>query len=381
MDAIYTPPDLAGFVTAAVSQGAPRSIADFAAGDGALLRAAAARWPNASLFGSDIDVQAVQTIKLLLPRCISAHHDFLAGSGDGALTGRLFDLVLLNPPFSSRGNTRHTVDVDGITYRGSKALAFAARALRFLAPGGEIVAILPASVMVSERDAGLRAALEEWGSVEQIGEIRRAAFKSHAVAIVVLRISRNRVAKCARGKPVLVSLRPFSVKLSRGSVPMHEYVAAENGPRFIHTTDMREGAILLPVRRAAAELRRVRGPAVLISRVGRPAKGKIVLLPDGEAVLSDCVVAIQTLPTGREAELLDLLTANWDTVRSAYGGSCAPYTTLKRLAATLLRLGISSSIVTARSTSVSDEKGKPHRAANAVIAENLPPRQPRLTMP
>lgn len=58
---------------------------------------------------------------------------------------------------------------------------------------------------------------------------------------------------------MLVSLRPFSVELSRGSVPMHEYVAAATGPRFIHTTDMRDGMILPSERRAADELRRVRG--------------------------------------------------------------------------------------------------------------------------
>lgn len=369
MDAIYTPPDLAEFVTAAVSQDEPDAVADFAAGDGALLRAAATRWPTASLFGSDVDVQAVQTIKSLVPGCISAQHDFLAESGDGALTGRSFDLILLNPPFSSRGNKRHAADVDGVTHHGSKALTFAARALRFLSPGGEIVAILPASVMVSERDAGLRAALEDWGSVEQIGAIRRAAFKSHAVAVVVLRISRNRTAACAKEKPVLVSLRSFAVELSRGSVPMHEFVAVATGPRFIHTTDMREGTILPSGRRAAAQLRRVRGPAVLIPRVGRPNRGKIVLLPDGEAVLSDCVIALHTFPSGNEAKLLDLLVANWDVVKSVYGGSCAPYTTLKRLAAALLRLGIPSTIVAAGGGSVSNAKTAPKRAADSVIVE------------
>lgn len=371
MDAIYTPPDLAEFVTAAVSLGAPSSIADFAAGDGALLRAAAARWPDASLFGSDLDVQAVQKINSLVPGCISVQHDFLADSGDGALTGRSFDLILLNPPFSGRGNTRHAVDVNGMTHHASKALAFAARALRFLTAEGEVLAILPASVMVSERDAKLRAALEDWGSVEQIGDIRKAAFKSHAVAVVVLRISRNRMAKRAREKPALVSLRQFSVELSRGSMPMHEYVKAETGLRFIHTTDMREGTILPSMKRAAAELRRVQGPAVLIPRVGRPTKSKIVLLGDEEAVLSDCVIAIHTYPSGREAELLELLVANWNTVKSAYGGSCAPYTTLKRLAAALLRLGIPSTIVTAGSARLLDKKAKGHRAKNASIAEDL----------
>lgn len=371
MDAIYTPPDLAEFLTDAATIGAPRSIADFAAGDGALLRAASDRWPDANLFGSDVDAQAVQCMKSLVPGSISAQHDFLSNSGDGALTGLQFDLILLNPPFSSRGNTRHTVDVDGVIHHASKALAFAARARRFLAPGGEILAILPASVLVSERDAALLAALEDSGSVEQIGDIRRAAFKSHAVAVVVLRISRNRIAKCSKVKQTLVSLRPYSVEIVRGSVSMHEYVPVTTGPRFIHTTDMRDGILSSFERRAANELRRVQGPAVLVSRVGRPSKGKIVLLHDEEAVLSDCVIAMRTFPRGREPELLELLAANWETLKSAYGGSCAPYTTLKRLAAALLRLGISTSIVTAGSTHVSNEKDKSHRSAGAADVKSV----------
>jgi hypothetical protein len=283
----------------------------------------------------------------------------------------LFDLILLNPPFSSRGNTRHPVDLDGVIHYASKALAFAARALRFLAPGGEIVAILPASVMVSERDSALLAALENLGSVEQIGEVKRAAFKSYAVAVVVLRISRKRTAKRSKVKQTLVSLRPYSVEISRGSVSMHEYVPVATGPRFIHTTDMRDGILLSFEKRAANELRRVQGPAVLVSRVGRPSKGKIVLLQDEEVVLSDCVIAMRTCPRGRESELLELLTTNWETVKSAYGGSCAPYTTLKRLAAALLRLGISTSIVTAGNTHVSNEKDKSHRSAGAADVKSV----------
>ncbi|WP_022678027.1 N-6 DNA methylase [Novosphingobium sp. B-7] len=344
MDAIYTPPDLAKFLAEASTLASPRSIADFAAGDGALLRAAAARWPGAKLFGSDIDEQAVASIEALLPGCDTMIVDFLADASDRLLADRLFDLILLNPPFSGRGNKRYCAEIEGVDHKASKALAFAARALAHLAPGGEVIAILPASVLTSERDADLRTAMRAWGHIEQIGDVWRTAFKSHAVAVTVLRITRAKPKRKTIGTPSLVSLRPFAVEMTRGSLSVHEQVATDTGPRFIHTTDLQRNCLLPSDRRVSSAHRTISGPAVLIPRVGRPSSDKIVLLASGEAVLSDCVIALQTSPVGSEQALANLLVENWESLKTAYGGSWAPYTTLKRLTEALLRFGIASSV-------------------------------------
>lgn len=344
MDAIYTPPDLAKFLAEASTLASPGSVADFAAGDGALLRAAAARWPGAKLFGSDIDEHAVASIEKLLPDCDTMLIDFLAEPSDCPLADRLFDLILLNPPFSGRGNTRYSAKIEGVDYKASKALAFVARALAHLAPGGEIIAILPASVLTSERDAALRTAIRAWGHVDQIGDVWRTAFKSHAVAVTVLRITRVKPKRKTAGKPALVSLRPFAVEMTRGSLSVHKQVATDTGPRFIHTTDLQRNSLLPSDRFASSSHRTISGPAVLISRVGRPSSDKVVLLAAGEAVLSDCVIALQTIPVGSEQALADLLVEHWESLKTAYGGSCAPYITLKRLADALLRIGLASSI-------------------------------------
>ncbi len=346
MDAIYTPPELAQFLASATSLVSPAAIADFAAGDGALLRAAAERWPDARLFGSDIDETAVLSVGAGIARCDAKVHDLLADGNDSALGNQTFNLILLNPPFSCRGNTRFQAGFAGQIYSASKALAFVARALKYLAIDGELIAILPASVLVSERDAELFAAIRAWGSVEQIGDVRKDAFRSHSVTVTVLRISRSsRNHKSAVEKPLLVSLRPYAVEMSRGSLSVHDYVETKTGPRFIHTTDMREGHLGPTKRKASTERRRVHGPAVLISRVGRPSKDKVVQLHSCEAVLSDCVVALRTVPPGHEQALAATIVENWEIFKAAYGGSCAPYTTLKRLTETLLRLGIVSSIM------------------------------------
>ncbi|MDT9601075.1 N-6 DNA methylase [Sphingosinicella rhizophila] len=344
MDAIYTPPDLAKFLAEASTLASPRSVADFAAGDGALLRAAAARWPGAKLFGSDIDEQAVASIEALLPGCDTMLVDFLADASNRLLADRLFDLILLNPPFSGRGNRRYSAEIEGVDHKASKALAFAARALAYLAPGGEIIAILPASTLTSERDAALRKAMRAWGHVEQIGDVWRTAFKSHAVAVTVLRITRAKPKRKTISKPTLISLRPFAVEMTRGSLSVHEHVTTDTGPRFIHTTDLQRNCLLPSDRRASSAHRTISGPAVLIPRVGRPSSDKVVLLASGEAVLSDCVIALQTIPVGSEQALADLLVENWESLKTAYGGSCASYTTLKRLTKALLRFGLASSI-------------------------------------
>lgn len=346
MDAIYTPSELAQFLAAASSLASPGSIADFAAGDGALLRAAAERWPEARLFGSDIDETAVLSVRSTIAGCEVKVHDLLADGNDSALDAQTFDLILLNPPFSCRGNTRFQASIAGQIYSASKALAFVARALKYLSIDGELIAILPASVLVSERDAELISAIRAWGSVEQIGEIRKNAFRSHAISVTILRISRSvQQCKSALEKPLLVSLRPYAVEISRGSLSVHDYVETQEGPRFIHTTDMKNNRLAPTERKASAERRSVHGPAVLISRVGRPSKHKVVQLPDCEAVLSDCVIALKTVPAGHEQGLAAAIAENWETFKAAYGGSCAPYTTLKRLAEAFLRIGIVSSVM------------------------------------
>src|SRR5262245_55862582 len=129
----------------------PNLVADFAAGDGALLQAARSRWPKVPLFASDIDSAAISGVERSLPRCRVAVRDFLTdvpGQRSDDLVGAC-DLILLNPPFSYRGGSKYDVTLSDTRYFGSKALAFTARALRYLKSGGELISILPASVLIS----------------------------------------------------------------------------------------------------------------------------------------------------------------------------------------------------------------------------------------
>src|SRR5216684_560593 len=131
MDRFYTPLALAAELVGAVENPEPGVVVDFAAGDGSLLLAATTKWPNAKIVGTDIHRPTVRRLANTYERWTVFRTDFLrarqtriaARSGFGE-----FDVVLLNPPFSCRGGSCWTVDLNGNTVSCSRALAFVLRA-------------------------------------------------------------------------------------------------------------------------------------------------------------------------------------------------------------------------------------------------------------
>lgn len=362
MDEYYTPPGLAALLVGAARGRRAKLIADFAMGDGALLRAAASRWPRAKLFGSDINHAALESAGDLAPQIEFKTFDFLS---DGAskssleeLEGRC-DVILLNPPFTCRGNRRYPVVVDQQAYLGSKALAFVARALRYLKPGGELLAILPASCATSERDALLFQALQTRYAVNQVGEIRRKAFAGCSVGVILLRVRGRslltRAPAVARSVP-LVAVKPYSALIMRGCTPMHRTTDVPGGLPVVHSADLRGGACN-PQRWISVASRVAEGSVVLLPRVGRPDISKAILAELAPTCLSDCVIAIRSDPLGREAELLRLIRSNWNDLENVYGGSCAPYLTMARLKAFLMTLGVTSHLTNDMRLPQSEDRG------------------------
>ncbi len=154
LGAWYTPEWLVDRIldTVLADGATPRSVLDPACGDGRFLAAAAARWPDASLHGVDIDVDALTAARCRLgPGARLQHADGLVEPTAGG-----FDLVVGNPPFlnqlarrSSRGGRSH---LGGGPYADTAAL-FLARALALAAPaGGTVALVLPQSILAA-RDA------------------------------------------------------------------------------------------------------------------------------------------------------------------------------------------------------------------------------------
>ena len=112
MDRIYTPPYLAAFMAKASSVRPSQSeelvVADFAAGSGELLLAAASVWPNGTMAATDIDPLEIRNLRKIYASWRTGVCDFLNPRSRQSspvlqsLNG-CTNLVLLNPPFSCRG--------------------------------------------------------------------------------------------------------------------------------------------------------------------------------------------------------------------------------------------------------------------------------------
>jgi predicted RNA methylase len=343
IDEFYTPAALAQRVAGAVSSD-PRPglrIVDFAAGQGALLHAAAERFPESSLWAADISERSVRRLReaggMSVSRC-----DFLDGASRSRARvtrpDRRYDVALLNPPFSYRGHGGRSVDVLGVARRVSPAAAFVSVAASYLSADAELVAIVPAGTLTSDRDAVVWDALRLQGQVAVLDTFGRGTFPQMAARTVLVRLTKGSlVVPTHMARPV----RPLRLdaRLVRGCTPMYR-VRAGDDVELVHSTDIKGGRA--QARRVQAiRGRMLSGPAVLLPRVGRPSAGKIaVWTGDSSVLLSDCVVGLETKSDDDARRLQSLIVEDWADFALAWGGSCAPYITLRRLEAALAGLGV-----------------------------------------
>lgn len=348
IDPHYTPDDLASVLAAQLTgtSDGPLRIADFAVGAGALLRAVVRRFPEASAFGTDISEHAVTALRAEHPEWSVEVCDFLddpmRNSCAVTRAASQYDAVVLNPPFSYRGNASKTVTTaaTGPT-NASPAAAFVLLATRFV-PKGELVAILPLSTLRSERDERVWTAVDREFEIEILDEYGRGTFPGLAAATVLVRLR----GRCGAGALRVDALgpscnaRPIAAQLVRGCLPMHQVREQADGYPLVHTTGMTRNGLVF-IRVGNSEGRRVRGPAVLVPRVGRPAVWKVQRYEHGGTiVLSDCVIAVQCQTRKDCIEVAKRLQSSWEMVRHAWCGSCAPYVTIARLKAVLGELGV-----------------------------------------
>jgi hypothetical protein len=340
VDRFYTPPKLARLLAEAVNPKTKEPIvADFAAGDGQLLRAAVARWPKAKITGIDINATTILGLgkrhrKWQLARC-----DFFARRAREAcvvlrrVAGKV-DIIFLNPPFSVRGNTRRAVRIREHETCCSHGLAFLIAALPYLDRRGELVAIMPAGSLSSEMDD------DAWSLIMQF--YRRSIIKVNdgktfsgcfARTVVIKLKARTRPLSGADRQNTLTVV-PHDISIKRGAVD----IPSLNGDHvtvpipLVHTTELRGHLPDLSKRRIDIARASIRSYAVLIPRVGRPKPDKVcVLKRNCPVALSNCVLAVRC-KTKRDAELLGKrLIDNWKIMESAYVGTCAQYTTIRRV--------------------------------------------------
>jgi predicted RNA methylase len=350
-DRFYTPPHVADVMLSCVSDRSPRTVADFAAGDGALLELAGKRWRRAQLVANDIDRTAARGLRAKHDDWRVETCDFL-GPRVRNTGGRLADLVgttsliLLNPPFSCRGHSTQRVRIDDVVHSCSTAMAFVLTSFAFLRRHGILVAVLPSGTLNSEKDQGALQWLRSRAEVSIIQQNGRQTFPGCNPRTAIVRITRVKNgdgnAKSVREKPL--QSPSVEVSISRGCMPIYLVEPRSRNARMLpmlHTTNIKRGRVLPSHLMTGKWTRTISGPAVLLPRVGRPTPDKVALYESvAPIVLSDCVFALQCLTVDAAEIVRDRLLGAWDSIAASYGGTCAPYLTLRRLTDALNELGI-----------------------------------------
>lgn len=333
IDAYYTPDHLANAMIRLVSS-PPKTVADFAAGDGALLNAAAKAWPEAKILASDSCDSAIRRLRALERDWRVTKADFtseLSRNRSKILTeakGNI-DLVLLNPPFSCRGGKKFESMFDNKKCVSSLALSFVVFAASYLSENGEIVAMLPESVLESQKDSAALNLLKE-KFVFRIGtKAKRGEFEDCHAKCVAVRFSKRKKRRIIKNR--IKRVKPnIDVTLVRGSVPLHLDTGSER--TLVHSTDLVDHRVILNGHVACANRPSVVGPCVLVHRVGMPKIEKIAIYKRRKrVVLSDCVIGIQC---GSQEDALWLHRKLCETSKQflrLYKGTCAPYITLQKL--------------------------------------------------
>lgn len=346
LDSFYTPTDAALRLVSGLAA-KPCVVGDFCVGGGELLRASEALFPGVKCIAIDKSKRAVKRIRTRHKHWKVFLADFLSDK-DMAQTGLqegVCDLVVLNPPFTCRGE-KYKIELDGQTFSGGKALAFLVRALFYVRQGGTLRAILPSGTISSERDALLVWYLKRAYGFRTYWKSSQISFDGKTPNVVF--VDMHKTLKRVSDIRLVVSKKFHPSKcLSRGclnvvdAAKVRRNVQEDGMLRYVHTTDMRHGQICASEHFVASEGHRiVSGPAVLLPRVGTPDVDKLcVISSQSHYILSDCVIAICCKSSLSANKLKQLIVTHWAACQRIYEGTGARYTTLKKLDGFLRRIG------------------------------------------
>jgi hypothetical protein len=357
LDDHYTPAELAKLAVSLAGLRKPHIVADLSAGEGSLLVQAAQRWPSARIVATDISRHTVAELarrrrqKWEVGRC-----DFLAPRSRNAcqvlraVNGKV-SLLLLNPPFSCRGGSYRIVATPEGPIRTSIAMAFLLLGLGYLSARGQVVAILPAGSLFNQKDRAAWNYVKQRFAVRKLARLKNNSFpKCAASSVLVMLTPTNRSPQRSSGHrrahPTPPRIRAQArTEIVRGTCPVHLIPDNASGPTLVHYTDLQKASVVLNGHRGFGLHRCVRGPAVLIPRVGQITREKVSILVSARSVMiSDCVIALKTQSLRSARRIRRLLIENFQVLVHGYVGTGAPHITLDRLRAVLNRLGVVESV-------------------------------------
>jgi hypothetical protein len=356
-DAYYTPFPIAGRLAVYARRTGVRRVLDFACGDGSLLAAAEQRWPAAILIGNDRSRKALTDMRVRCPRVRAYRLNVLKVAANAHLITRYRnswkpDVVLLNPPFSSRTRHRWPIAVgQELTGFVSQSAVFLLLGAQLIEPGSEMIAVMPFAFLASSRDKVARELLQGLGDIHVVERLPRNAFNGCRAESVILRFIRRRSQPSRFYAPEIEIANQYSAihlvsAVVRGNVRVHETdLCSRPRRRFLHTTGIRDGVARPVLRALPAGARSVRGHVVLLPRVGMVRSTKIVACSfKSRVALSDCLYALSTKSVNDSTRLRSLLVTNWERIRAEYVGTGAPHLRSDALMRVLAEIALKSSL-------------------------------------
>jgi hypothetical protein len=332
----------------------PLIVADFAAGDGELLRAARNRWANSTFIATDINPASVALLRRNEPLWRVGQCDFLSLASRARCRALAnitagVSLALLNPPFTCRGGTRWETQLNERNIRSGLAMAFVISSIPYLAQGGEMIAVLPAGCLWNERDQQAWALLREIGQVDVLAENGHNTFPGCSPRTVIVRFTNTPLQEpselALEVEPAASSKSGIVIDVIRGRVSMYELNGnhGEIVRPLVHSTELEVGGLNLNRRKASGTHMSVSGPSVLLPRVGRPNRLKVhTYVGRNRIVISDCIIALKC-KTREEAEAVrKALLENWSDVERHYIGTGARHITVRSISYLLTKLGFNA---------------------------------------
>lgn len=334
LDKFYTPHSVARLMVSFSKLDNPMYIADFASGDGILLYYAFQRWPNASFYANDISSEALSAMKNHNFTYKVENIDFLSNdlrekSPIMQFLKKKSDLILLNPPYSFRGQFKFLFK-GNYHFNCPRSLAFVLIATEFLADHGELIALLPSGAIYGVRGRETLDYFQTNFSFEVLETFSNKTFNLCSAKTVIVKFSRRDQEKI---KLNANKNENTQYEIIRGNMPMYRVVEKEKSKhRIIHSTSIQR-YIVKPLRVDKNDLaRKILGHNVLIQRVGNIKKHKIVHFHTAKKVmLSDCVIAIPTRSKKESEFIINYVHDNWDRFLEMYTGTCAKHLAIQDL--------------------------------------------------
>jgi hypothetical protein len=313
-------------------------VFDPTVGEGALLAAVGARFGDSvRLLGLDVDERVVRAVQRREPHWVVGRADATRPrSRRSSLAWRLatedLSAVVLNPPFSYRGNGGQMISYGGFSGRVAPSMHFLVEVLEGLNPRHGVYAIMPEGALEADRHRALWDEILKSHSLTRLRKLSNSAFRGARVSTTLVQIGPRlgREGSLAAAPDVDGPVKPPNggcrcVELIRGRVPVHRVPLFNLGSGvspFLHTTNLRADTSSLFAPTALSD----DGPMVIINRIGRLREPTVLNL--GRVVLSDCLFALRPKSRNQLEQLQSEVCEAAPEFAREYRGTGAKYITV-----------------------------------------------------